>query len=174
MLGMTVTLKLFIFLCFTSTYPVRRSFINGAFKSTTNQHPQGTSWLAVDGQAGTRTTVGPAAAPWWKVDLGREGLVTGVRLSLDVEVKDSSPGIIRITILDTNKKAFLCASIDVTGDVTNKNLAMYCPKPLLGRFVKVQMSVSGDCKVPACEYTIHLNDIDVILGKKTISYINLV
>ena len=129
------------------------------------QQPNGSSWLAVDGVFSTDAAVGQDSRPWWKVDLSREGLVIGVRLNLDGEFYGTDEGVIRITVINSNDKSVLCASIDVSGDVYDEHVTAYCNKPLLGRYVRVKMDASGSCQVPKCEVKMYLREVDVMLGK---------
>ena len=163
-------LKLLINL-FLLCYSVQRSFSNAAFKEKTQQHPNisNSSLLAVDGDLNTRSELGPASSPWWKVDLGREGMVTGVRLALNITNHGIDRGLVNITVTNKTGDSLVCASIDeddVSGDPVH--LVTSCDEPLLGRYVQVEMHVAGDCSKANCEFTVFLYEVEVMLGKNLI------
>ena len=162
---MLILVVIFIFpLC----HKAKRLFVNGALHGKTNQMPQNySSWLAVDGYFDTRTTIGRGPNTWWKVDLGREGLIIGVRLSLGAIVFNGNQGIINITVVDTLEKSFLCTWINVSIKLVHEKAVAYCDEALQGRYVQLQMSLSGSRRsVFSCEHTMYLSEVDVMLGKK--------
>ncbi|KAJ7389039.1 hypothetical protein OS493_034174 [Desmophyllum pertusum] len=145
---------------------VQCSFSNAAFKEKTQQHPNisNSSLLAVDGDINTRSELGPASSPWWKVDLGREGMVTGVRLALNVTNHGIDRGLVNITVTNKTGDSLVCASIDeddVSGDPVH--LVTSCDEPLLGRYVQVEMHVAEDCSKANCEFTVFLYEVEVML-----------
>ena len=124
------------------------------------------SWLAVDGDFYTRTIIDRGPSAWWRVDLGREGLVIGARLSFDARMPIGNQRIINITVIDTPKKSYLCALIHKTYTLFDEKVVEFCDEALQGRFVQVQMSLSGRCGSSTCNYPVYLNEVDVMLGKK--------
>ena len=121
----------------------------------------------MDGDLNTRSELGPDSNPWWKVDLGRDGLVTGVRLALNVTSYGSDPGIVIITVANQTGDTGECASIDedvVTEGLVN-HVVTYCDIPLLGRYVQVEMTVANICRIANCYFSVFLYEVDVMLGK---------
>ena len=123
--------------------------------------------LAVDGDLNTRSELGPAKNPWWKVDLGREGLVTGVRLALYVTSHGGDLGIVNVVVTNNTGNSRECGSID--GDVVRvpqvNHVLTSCNEPLLGRYVQVEMTVASICIKLNCEFSMFLYEVEVILGK---------
>lgn len=155
----------FIFL--SSSYLVQRSYINGAFFGTTEQQPQGNSSLAVDGTFGHGTLIGRDQKPWWKVDLGREGLVLGVRLRLGAKIFGGGLATIKLIVFDANNARHFCASYELSNNLKYGKIMVYCNKALLGRYLQVQMAEKYGCTIPVCEYQMFLIEVDVMLGKRT-------
>ena len=125
------------------------------------------SWLAVDGDFDTRITIGRGPNTWWKVDLGREALIIGVRLSLGAIVFNGTQGIINVTVVDTLEESYLCTRINVSIKLVHEKAVAYCDEALQGRYVQVQMSLSGGCRsFFSCEYPMYLSEVDVMLGKE--------
>lgn len=151
-------------------YSVHRSFSNAAFKGQTQQHPSNgkLSSLAVDGDLNTRSELGPDSYPWWTVDLGRDGPVTGVRLALNVTSHRGGPGIVIIKVVNETGDSGKCASIDE--DFINESLVnhvmMSCDVPLLGRYVQVEMTVANKSSIADCQFSMFLYEVDVMLGKR--------
>ncbi len=160
------SLKFIPTLCFT----VKRSFSNAAFKAKTQQYPNigNQSSLAVDGDLNTRRELGPASNPWWKVDLGREGLVTGVRVALNVTNHGGSQGIVNITVTNSTGNSSICTTVDqyvVSVPLVN-HVVTSCNGTLLGRYVQVEMMVASTCSTPNCEFSMSLYEVEVMLGKE--------
>ena len=122
----------------------------------------------MDGNLNTWSELGPDSNPWWKVDLGRDGLVTGVRLALNVTSYGGDPGVVKVKAVKETGDTVKCASID--GDVVNETMVnhvvTYCDVPLLGRYVRVEMMVANICSVATCRFSMFLYEVDVILGKE--------
>ena len=122
----------------------------------------------MDGDLNTRSELGPNSNPWWKVDLGRDGLVTGVRLALNVISHGGDPGVVKIKVENVTGDTVKCGSIDE--DVVNEPLVnhvvTYCDAPLLGRYVRVEMMAANICSIVTCQFSMFLYEVDVILGKK--------
>lgn len=125
--------------------------------------------MAVDGDLNTWSELGPATNPWWKVDLGREGLVTGVRLALNVTNHGGSVGIVNITVTNSTGNSSICTTVDryvVSAPVVN-HVVTSCDEPLLGRYVQVEMKVDSNCSpVLNCEFSMSLYEVEVLLGKE--------
>lgn len=157
----------------TSCYSVHRSFSNAAFKGKTQQHPEfgNSSSLAVDGDLNTRSELGPDSNPWWQVDLGRDGLVTGVRLALNVTSYGDDPGIVIITVANETGDGGECASIDedVVNEALVNHVLMYCDVSLLGRYIQVEMVVANICSIATCQFSMFLYEVEVMLGKNMLN-----
>ena len=128
------------------------------------------SSLAVDGDLNTRSELGPDSNPWWTVDLGRDGLVTGVRLALNV-TSHAEPGIVIITVANETGDSGECAYVDE--DVVNEALVHHvvtsCDVPLLGRYVEVEMVVANICSTANCQFSMFLYEVEVMFGKETLN-----
>lgn len=122
----------------------------------------------MDGDLNTRSELGPDSNPWWKVDLGRNGLVTGVRLALNVTSYGGDPGIVIITVANETGDTGECASIDedVVYESLVNHVVTYCDVPLLGRYVRVEMIVANICSIANCQFSMFLYEVDVMLGKE--------
>lgn len=122
----------------------------------------------MDGDLNTRSELGPDSNPWWKVDLGRNGLVAGVRLALNVTSYGGDPGIVIITVANETGDTGECASIDedVVYEALVNHVVTYCDVPLLGRYVRVEMIVANICSIANCQFSMFLYEVDVMLGKK--------
>lgn len=122
----------------------------------------------MDGDLNTRSELGPDSNPWWKVDLGRNGLVAGVRLALNVTSYGGDPGIVIITVANETGDTDECASIDedVVYEALVNHVVTYCDVPLLGRYVRVEMIVANICSIANCQFSIFLYEVDVMLGKE--------
>ena len=122
----------------------------------------------MDGDLNTRSELGPDRNPWWKVDLGRDGLVTGVRLALNVKSDGGDPGIVIITVANETGENGECASIDeaVVNEAVVNHVVTYCDVPLLGRYVRVEMIVANICSIVNCQFSVFLYEVDVMLGKE--------
>lgn len=122
----------------------------------------------MDGDLNTRSELGPDSNPWWKVDLGRNGLVAGVRLALNVTGYGGDPGVVIITVANETGDTGECASIDedVVYEALVNHVVTYCDVPLLGRYVRVEMIVANICSIANCQFSMFLYEVDVMLGKK--------
>lgn len=122
----------------------------------------------MDGDLNTRSELGPDSNPWWKVDLGRNGLVAGVRLALNVTSYGGDPGIVIITVANETGDTDECASIDedVVYESLVNHVVTYCDVPLLGRYVRVEMIVANICSIANCQFSMFLYEVDVMLGKE--------
>lgn len=151
-------------------YSVRRSFSNAAFKGKTHQNPSigKPSSLAVDGDLNTRSELGPDSNPWWTVDLGRDGLVTGVRLALNVTSYRDGPGIVIIKVVNETGDSGECATIDENfiNETLVNHVMTSCDVPLLGRYVQVEMTVVNKSSIGNCQFSMFLYEVDVMLGKR--------
>lgn len=165
-LNVRVDYQFVIFLC----YSVRRSFSNAAFKGKTHQHPSigKPSSLAVDGDLNTRSELGPDSNPRWTVDLGRDGLVTGVRLALNATSHRDGPGIVIIKVVNETGNSGECASIDqnFTNEPLVNHVMTSCDVPLLGRYVQVEMIVANKSSIGNGQFSMFLYEVDVVLGKR--------
>ena len=122
----------------------------------------------MDGDLNTRSELGPSSNPWWKVDLGRVGLVTGVRLVLNVKSHGDDPGVVKIKVENETGDTIKCASIDedVVNEALVNHVVTYCDAPLLGRYVLVEMMAANICSILTCQFSMFLYEVDVILGRK--------
>ena len=122
----------------------------------------------MDGDLNTWSELGPDSNPRWKVDLGLDGLVTGVRLALNVTSFGDDPGIVIITVANETGDTGECASIDedVVSETLVNHVVTYCDVPLLGRYVQVEMTVANICSIAKCHFTVFLYEVEVILGKE--------
>lgn len=122
----------------------------------------------MDGDLNTRSELGPDSNPWWKVDLGRNGLVAGVRLALNVTSYGGDPGVVIITVANETGDTDECASIDedVVYESLVNHVVTYCDVPLLGRYVRVEMIVANICSIANCQFSMFLYEVDVMLGKE--------
>lgn len=124
--------------------------------------------LPVDGNLDTWSELGPTSNPWLKVDLGREGLVTGVRLTLSVINFGSDKAIVNVTVTNHTGDRRVCTTVQeyvVMPRLVNL-VVRSCDEPLLGRFVQVEMMVASICSTPNCEFVMLLNEVEVMLGKE--------
>lgn len=158
-------------LCFS----VRRSFSNAAFKRKTEQYDRAnSSRMVVDGDFNSWSELGRVQKTWWKVDLGREGLVTGVRFVLKLASNGSNiESCLNVIIVrETGKiKESLCATFNI-GDIVENEVAYKvssCGTPLLGRFVRVEMTMEGrvECSrnIMCPSPVMNLYEVEVMMGK---------
>ena len=151
------------------SYSVQQSFSNDAFNGKTEQYNFDiSSQLVVDGDLSTWSVLGPASGPWWKVDLGREGLVTGVRLALRVENHGNDTGILLIKTVRETGGMKQCTTVGESVIAGNgvAHVVRSCSEPLLGRYVKVKMVANGGCRTALCQFTMLLYEMEVKLGKE--------
>ena len=111
--------------------------------------------------------MGPASNPWWKVDLGREGLVTGVRLALGVPYHEDAGRIINVTVTNNTGDSRVCTTVfELFVPELVNHVVMSCDEPLLGRHVQVEMIDSEICNSLECGISMFLNEVEVVLGKE--------
>ena len=130
--------------------------------------------MVVDGDFNSWSELGRAQKTWWKVDLGREGLVTGVRFVLKLASNGSNieSSLNVIIVRETGKiKESLCATFN-KGDIVENEVAYKvssCGTPLLGRFVRVEMTTEGHVKCSrnsTCPSPVmNLYEVEVMMGK---------
>lgn len=126
--------------------------------------------LPVDGNPDTWIELGPASNPWLKVDLGREGLVTGVRLTLSVINFGSDKAIFNVTVTNHTGDRRVCTTVEeyVVMALLANHVVKSCDEPLLGRFVQVETMVASICSTPTCDFVTLLHEVEVMLGKENI------
>lgn len=130
--------------------------------------------MVVDGDLNSWSELGHVQKTWWKVDLGREGLVTGVRLVLKLVSNGSNieSSLDVIIVKETGKiKESLCATVN-KGNIVENEVAYKvssCGTPLLGRFVRVEMTMEGHVKCSknsTCPSPVmNLYEVEVMIGK---------
>lgn len=130
--------------------------------------------MMVDGDLNSWSELGHVQKTWWKVDLGREGLVTGVRLVLKLASNGSNieSNLDVIIVKETGKiKESLCATVN-KGNIVENEVAYKvssCGTPLLGRFVRVEMTMEGHVKCSknsTCPSPVmNLYEVEVMMGK---------
>ncbi|XP_022800570.1 uncharacterized protein LOC111338360 [Stylophora pistillata] len=160
---------------------VRRSFSNAAFNRKTEQYDRTSfSRMVVDGDFNSRSELGQVEETWWMVDLGREGLVTGVRLvfKLASNGNNTASRLDIIIVHETGKiEQSLCEAVNKSDIIANEVAykVTSCGKPLLGRFVKVEvtMEVHVKCKkLTTCPPSpvMNLYEVEVLMGKEIGSF----